>query len=110
MANHLLDNALRHSANAAQAPVLRAQSTEQGGVVLGVRDFGAGVPPEQLPHLAQAFYRPDAARSREDGGVGLGLYLCKLVAQAHGGDFLIANAEPGLEITVTLPPFSANVP
>jgi signal transduction histidine kinase len=107
LVRNLLDNALRHSVNAAQAPVLRAHASEQGGVVLSVRDFGAGVPPEQLPHLAQAFYRPDAARTREDGGVGLGLYLCKLVALAHGGEFRIANAEPGLEITVTLPPSSS---
>jgi signal transduction histidine kinase len=61
------------------------------------------VPPEQLAQLAQAFYRPDAARTREGGGVGLGLYLCKLVALAHGGSFAIDNAHPGLVITVTLP-------
>jgi signal transduction histidine kinase len=100
---NLLDNALRHSTDTAQAPVLHLHATEAGGVVLSVRDFGAGVPPEQLAHLAQAFYRPDAARSRDDGGVGLGLYLCKLVALAHGGTFRIDNAEPGLVITVTLP-------
>jgi len=104
LVRNLLDNALRHSANASQAPLLRVQPTAQGGVQISVRDFGAGVPPEQLPQLAQAFYRPDAARTREDGGVGLGLYLCKLVALAHGGEFHIANAGPGLVITVTLPP------
>jgi signal transduction histidine kinase len=101
---NLLDNALRHSAEASQAPMLRITATEQGSVELSVRDFGAGVPPEQLPNLAQAFYRPDAARTRDDGGVGLGLYLCKLVALAHGGTFAIANASPGLVITVTVPP------
>jgi signal transduction histidine kinase len=101
---NLLDNALRHSVEASQAPLLRIRASAQGGVELSVRDYGAGVPPEQLPQLAQAFYRPDAARTRDDGGVGLGLYLCKLVAQAHGGTFGIANASPGLVITVTLPP------
>jgi signal transduction histidine kinase len=100
---NLLDNALRHSVDAPQAPLLRLRATEQAGVALSVRDFGAGVPSEQLPKLAQAFYRPDAARTRDDGGVGLGLYLCKLVALAHGGEFTIANASPGLVITVTLP-------
>jgi signal transduction histidine kinase len=101
---NLLDNALRHSPDASQAPLLRLRATERGGVELSVRDFGAGVPSEQLPKLAQAFFRPDAARTREDGGVGLGLYLCKLVALAHGGTFAIANASPGLVVTVTLPP------
>jgi signal transduction histidine kinase len=100
---NLLDNALRHSLQAAQAPLLRLSATAQGGVELRVRDFGAGVPAEQLPHMAQAFYRPDAARSRDDGGVGLGLYLCKLVALAHGGSFSLGNADPGLVVTVELP-------
>jgi signal transduction histidine kinase len=107
---NLLDNALRHTPADALPPVLRMAPTAEGGVRLSVRDFGAGVPPEQLPQLAQAFYRPDAARTREDGGVGLGLYLCKLVALAHGGSFDIANAQPGLAITVTLPPPSSQQP
>jgi signal transduction histidine kinase len=101
---NLLDNALRHSPDGSQAPLLRLRATERGGAELSVRDFGAGVPSEQLPKLAQAFFRPDAARTREDGGVGLGLYLCKLVALAHGGTFTIANASPGLVVTVTLTP------
>jgi signal transduction histidine kinase len=101
---NLMDNALRHSVDSSQPPLLGLRATEQGGVEISVRDFGSGVPPDQLHKLAQAFYRPDAARTRDDGGVGLGLYLCKLVALAHGGKFTIANASPGLVITVTLPP------
>ena len=101
---NLLDNALRHSVDASQAPWLRLRATEQRGVEISVRDFGAGVPSDQLPKLAKAFYRPDAARTRDDGGVGLGLYLCKLVVLAHGGEFTVANASPGLVVTVTLPP------
>ena len=67
-----------------------------------VRDFGAGVAEDQIPNLGQPFYRPDAARTREGGGVGLGLYLCRLVAQAHGGSFTVRNAQPGLEVEVLL--------
>ena len=99
---NLLDNALRHSAAAPQPPRLSLQRSG-AALVLRVRDFGPGVPPAQLPQLAQAFYRPDAARSRDGGGVGLGLYLCKLVALAHGGSFEISNATPGLCVTVKLP-------
>ena len=62
-----------------------------------------GVSEAQLAQLAQAFYRPDSARTRAAGGVGLGLYLCRLVALAHGGGFEVANASPGLRVTVTLP-------
>jgi signal transduction histidine kinase len=75
-------------------------------VCIRVRDFGPGVPQDQLPHLAQPFYRPDAARTREGGGVGLGLYLCKLVALAHGGTFTVRNAQPGLEGCVVVPVFA----
>jgi signal transduction histidine kinase len=99
---NLLDNALRHSVDAPHPPEIHLRP-EGSGLHLTVRDHGPGVPDEQLPHLAQPFYRPDAARERATGGVGLGLYLCKLVAQAHGGSFTVRNALPGLEVVVTLP-------
>lgn len=103
---NLLDNAVRHSAGAVQLPCLRVQrdAVSSGqGVCMTVRDYGPGVDASALPHLAEPFYRPDTARGRAAGGVGLGLYLCKLVAQAHGGDLELRNAEPGLEVKVTLP-------
>lgn len=98
---NLLDNALRHSAGVALPPVLQLRA-RQGGIALVVRDHGPGVDEAALPHLAEPFYRPDAARERTTGGVGLGLYLCKLVAQAHGASFALRNARPGLEVTVLL--------
>ncbi|HSV46653.1 MAG TPA: ATP-binding protein [Ramlibacter sp.] len=99
---NLLDNALRHSTGAPQPPVLRL-GMQADGVHLSVRDHGPGVDDATLPHLAEPFYRPDAARERATGGVGLGLYLCKLVAQAHGASFAVRNARPGLEVEVVLP-------
>ena len=69
---------------------------------LSVRDFGPGVPEGQLAQLAQAFFRPDASRGRDTGGVGLGLYLCRLVAEAHGGSLHFENARPGLQVTARL--------
>jgi signal transduction histidine kinase len=103
LVRNLLDNALRHSTNIAKPPTISVAPDGSGGALIAVRDFGPGVPDEQLPNLGQAFYRPDAARTREDGGVGLGLYLCKLVAQAHGGGISVRNAQPGLEVQVVLP-------
>lgn len=99
---NLLDNSLRHSDANAPPPELHLRLVD-GVVEIEVRDHGPGVPPEHLPHLAQAFYRPDTARQRATGGVGLGLYLCRLVAQAHDGQLLMRNAEPGLSVTVRLP-------
>ncbi len=103
---NLLDNALRHGAEAATPPELRLERVGDGGeegIRFVVRDHGPGVPEDQIGQLAQAFYRPDSARTRHAGGVGLGLYLCRLVAQAHGGRCEIRNAHPGLVVSVTLP-------
>ena len=100
---NLLDNALRHSAEAAQPPVLHLRPQAEGGAEIEVRDFGKGVPEDQLSRMAEPFFRPDTARTRSAGGVGLGLYLCKLVAHAHGGDCAIRNAQPGLSVVVKLP-------
>ena len=99
---NLVDNALRHGGDSGQAPVVSTRGTPES-VQLAVRDFGPGMEDAQLQHAAEAFYRADAARLRSTGGVGLGLYLCKLVAEAHGGTLALRNAHPGLEITVALP-------
>jgi signal transduction histidine kinase len=101
---NLLDNALRHSVGADRPPHISTVLAADGhSVQLTVRDHGPGVDPAHLPHLTQAFYRADSARQRSTGGVGLGLHLCALVAQAHGGGLTIRNAQPGLEVVVTLP-------
>lgn len=105
---NLLDNALRHSAGAPLPPEVRLTAAPggldgRGGIVLEVRDHGPGVPDDQLHSLSEPFFRPDSARTRSAGGVGLGLTLCRLVAQAHGGTLDISNARPGLRVVVTLP-------
>ena len=102
MLGNLLDNALRH--NAPQlGPVTLQVWAAAGQLHCQVRDQGPGVPPQALSQLGQAFFRPESARSRDAGGIGLGLNLCMLVAQAHGGQLLLRNAQPGFEAHATLP-------
>ena len=96
---NLLDNAQRHGNGATQLSLSQSNNT----LHLTVRDHGPGIPTHQLPQLGQAFFRPDTARQRSTGGVGLGLYLCRLVAQAHGGELTLENAEPGLKASLQLP-------
>jgi signal transduction histidine kinase len=98
---NLVHNALRHN-DAARGAVQLRVAREGAGVRITVRDFGPGVPPESLAQLGQPFYRPDAARTRHDGGVGLGLCLCRLVAEAHGSRLVLRNAEPGFEASLRL--------
>jgi signal transduction histidine kinase len=100
---NLVDNALRHGGDAAAPPRVTLARGADGRALLTVRDHGPGVADEALVHLAEPFYRTDAARTRASGGVGLGLALCRLVAQAHGGELLFANARPGLSVTMAWP-------
>ncbi|PZP31276.1 MAG: hypothetical protein DI603_12985 [Roseateles depolymerans] len=96
---NLVHNALRHN-DATRGEVQLSLSRDGAGQRITVRDFGPGVPAEALAQLGQPFYRPDAARTRHDGGVGLGLCLCRLVAEAHGSRLVLRNAEPGFEASV----------
>ncbi|MGY4831202.1 ATP-binding protein [Sphaerotilaceae bacterium SBD11-9] len=100
LVRNLVDNACRHGAGEA---VFISTAADADGVQLSVRDHGPGVPADQLARLAEPFYRPDVARTRAAGGVGLGLYLCKLVAQSHGGTLTLRNASPGLAAEVRWP-------
>jgi signal transduction histidine kinase len=98
---NLLDNALRHAGDAPQPPEL--QLRRDGDTVrITVRDHGPGVDDAQLQRPSEPFYRPDSARTRAAGGVGLGLTLCRLVAEAHGGQLTLSQAHPGLRAEAIL--------
>jgi signal transduction histidine kinase len=69
-----------------------------------VADQGIGIPPEEQGKLIQSFYRVDSSLRRSTQGAGLGLYLCKSIIEAHGGQIWL-RSEPGKGTTVffTLP-------
>jgi signal transduction histidine kinase len=72
--------------------------------VLTVEDDGPGLPAAELERVFEPFYRADAARGAETGGVGLGLAVARSIARAHGGDVALANRTGGgLRATVRLP-------
>lgn len=98
----LADNALKYSPPGS-AVTLRAYTHENGMACLSVQDNGAGVRPEDLPHIFERFYRSDPARSR--GGTGLGLSIAQWIAQRHGGYFDVFSREGmGTRFTLFLPP------
>lgn len=71
--------------------------------VASVRDYGEGVPEEYLEKLCQPFYRVDSSRNSSTGGVGLGLSIAQRAIRLHSGQLLVANAHPGLKVSIELP-------
>lgn len=94
LARNLLSNALRHGLD---QPVTVAVAPGR----LSVSDLGEGIAAAELARLGDAFYRPDPSRRRRTGGHGLGLYLCRQIARAHGASLDIASVV-GHGTTVTL--------
>jgi two-component system, OmpR family, sensor kinase len=69
-----------------------------------VTDRGVGVPEEDLPQLFEPFFRSDRSRSRQTGGAGLGLTLCKRIIEAHGGTITARlNKGGGMTFSFELP-------
>lgn len=98
---NLIRNAVRYAASGGAIEISAAQVGME--VLIFVRDRGPGVPEEALPQLFDAFYRPDAARSRETGGAGLGLAIVKTCVESMQGRVTARNREGGgLEVVITL--------
>jgi two-component system sensor histidine kinase CpxA len=98
---NLLRNALRYAGEQAH---IRIQAAAEGNVVrLAIVDDGPGVPEADIAHLFEPFYRPDTARTRETGGVGLGLTIVKSCIEACGGKVSARNHVPkGFCVEMTL--------
>ncbi|MCU7827443.1 MAG: HAMP domain-containing histidine kinase [Candidatus Thiodiazotropha sp. (ex Myrtea sp. 'scaly one' KF741663)] len=103
MLRNLLENALRHTPEGIEPPTIDSLLTEQNWEV-SVTNGGQCITAEHLPHLTEPFYRADKARQRETGGYGLGLYLCQVIAQAHGGSLSISSEkQKGTSVRVIFP-------
>ncbi|MBL8836279.1 MAG: HAMP domain-containing protein [Alphaproteobacteria bacterium] len=96
---NLIENAATHG-NAAHVTL-----ADKGGMVeVVVADEGPGIPEDELEKVFAPFYRLERSRSRDTGGVGLGLAVTRTIVRAHGGDVRLANAATGgLIATVALP-------
>ncbi|MBG0817766.1 cell wall metabolism sensor histidine kinase WalK [Planomonospora sp. ID82291] len=96
---NLVDNALRHTVS----PVLVELRTEGADAVLTVADDGPGIPEADRERVFDRFTRLDSARSRDEGGAGLGLAIVRETVDAHGGAVHLEDASPGLRAVVRLP-------
>lgn len=99
---NLLDNALRHTRSGGRVTIDVARAG--GSLRFRVRDTGEGFPASFLPRAFEPFARPGGARSRPDGGAGLGLAIVRAVAEAHGGSVEAENSRAGgASVTVRIP-------
>lgn len=80
--NNLVENAIKYTP-AGQVIVDVTGTNDK--VVISIKDSGIGIPAEDMPHLFQKFYRVDNVDTREIGGTGLGLFLCRRLAETLGG-------------------------
>lgn len=98
---NLIENARKALSENGRILVSSVMTTD--GCLVKVTDNGQGMPKAALSHLTEAFYRVDKARSRAQGGAGLGLTLCAEIARRHGGMILFESEEGcGTTVTVTL--------
>lgn len=98
---NILRNAVRYAGDA--GPISVNGERQGNEVMVSIIDQGPGVPPEALEQLGQPFYRPEAARTRTTGGVGLGLSIVKTCIEACHGTFTVQNNSPtGLKIEIRL--------
>ena len=98
---NLVNNAIRHGQG---NPIVVRVSFNGHFTLLEVKDNGEGIGEEHLSQISEPFYRADSSRQRNTGGLGLGLYLCRLIATAHGGELIIqSKLGEGTHIKVKLP-------
>jgi two-component system sensor histidine kinase CpxA len=91
--SNVLRNAIRYAA--ADGPIeITARQVDGAFALISVADQGPGVPPEELEEILKPFYRPETARQRETGGVGLGLAIVRTCVEACGGSVTCRNRVP----------------
>ena len=99
---NLIENAIRYGPVHSQVHVSAARNN--GSAVVAVEDSGPGIPAADLPLIFERFHRGDRSRSRESGGYGLGLAICKALVDSYGGSIAIhSSPSSGTRVVVELP-------
>lgn len=99
---NLIDNAIRHTQDGGTVTVDVSRSERYANV--RVADTGSGIPEEDLPYIWERFYKADKARTRTDGGIGLGLPITRHIVLEHQGDVIVeSELNRGTVFTVALP-------
>jgi PAS domain S-box-containing protein len=88
--SHLLNNAITFTAEGGLIELATRLDTDHS-VLIEVRDTGAGIDPEALPHIFKPFFRGDASRPVDSGGVGLGLTIVRMIVDTHHGEIQVKS-------------------
>jgi len=98
---NILENAIKYTL---QGKVSISVVRKDEEAIIAIVDTGVGIPPQDLPHVFERFYRVDKTRSREEGGTGLGLAIAQEIAEAHGGKIEVeSEVNEGSTFSVVLP-------
>lgn len=87
--SNLIANALQYNTNGSLITV--GSRLEDDWVIVWVEDIGIGIAPDHLPHVFDRFWRADQARSRRQGGIGLGLAIAQTIVQSHRGKITVSS-------------------
>jgi PAS domain S-box-containing protein len=99
---NLVENAVKYSPGGGKITISGSYDSKQGRIM--VSDEGMGIPAEELKHIFERFHRIDKGPARAIKGLGLGLYLCKMIIEAHGGTIEVSSElEKGSQFTFSLP-------
>ena len=99
---NLVDNAIAYSIEGKSIHI--RLTSRQNEAIFEIEDEGVGIAPNHLPHITERFYRVNEARTRSDGGSGLGLTIVKQLIEASGGKLeIFSELEKGTTVKVTVP-------
>jgi signal transduction histidine kinase len=104
--NNLVDNAIKYSSGGTHVAI-KSQLSKDGLIETAIEDWGVGIPATVIPHLFNKFYR-NFRNQTQIGGTGLGLYLCKAIVTAHGGNIWVRSKDgQGTTFGFTLLPYAS---
>ncbi|MFP3917263.1 HAMP domain-containing sensor histidine kinase [Lysinibacillus telephonicus] len=99
---NVIENAIRYSNNDSKISILTKMMKDNA--VIEITDQGIGIPDKDLPHITERFYRVKKARSRADGGSGLGLSIVEQLVKQHKGNLTIqSEVGKGTKVTINIP-------
>jgi signal transduction histidine kinase len=100
--DNLIENAKRYIQN--NGHIVIGATSSNSYLEVFIKDNGPGISPEDLPHIFERFYRGEKSRSNADGGIGLGLTICKYIINEHGGKIWADSTQgKGTTVYFTLP-------